>query len=93
VNALVTGVAGFIGSTLAERLLSEGVNVVGIDCFTDYYPRAVKERNLSAAKPAAVQIRRIARPGRRSRGAARRLHARISCRGAGRRPQKLGPFV
>ncbi|HUC77193.1 MAG TPA: NAD-dependent epimerase/dehydratase family protein [Vicinamibacterales bacterium] len=49
-NALVTGVAGFIGSTLAERLLSEGVNVVGIDCFTDYYPRAVKERNLSAAR-------------------------------------------
>jgi UDP-glucose 4-epimerase len=50
VNALVTGVAGFIGSTLAERLLSEGVDVVGIDCFTDYYPRAVKERNLSEAR-------------------------------------------
>jgi len=50
VNALVTGVAGFIGSTLAERLLSEGVDVVGIDCFTDYYPRAVKERNLSGAR-------------------------------------------
>lgn len=49
-NALVTGVAGFIGSTLAERLLSEGVDVVGIDSFTDYYPRAIKERNLSEAR-------------------------------------------
>jgi len=47
VKALITGVAGFIGSTLAERLLDSGVDVVGIDCFTDYYPRAMKERNLS----------------------------------------------
>ena len=46
-NALVTGTAGFIGSTLAERLLRSGANVVGIDCFTDYYPRPLKERNLS----------------------------------------------
>lgn len=45
-NALVTGVAGFIGSTLAEQLLGSGADVVGIDCFTDYYARAVKERNL-----------------------------------------------
>ena len=49
-RALVTGVAGFIGSTLAERLLADGADVVGIDSFTDYYPRALKERNLSAAK-------------------------------------------
>jgi len=46
-RALVTGVAGFIGSTLAERLVADGVDVVGIDCFTDYYPRPMKERNLS----------------------------------------------
>ena len=46
-HALVTGAAGFIGSTLAERLLNDGADVVGIDCFTDYYPRAVKERNLA----------------------------------------------
>jgi len=46
-RALITGVAGFIGSTLAERLLREDADVVGIDCFADYYPRAVKERNLS----------------------------------------------
>jgi nucleoside-diphosphate-sugar epimerase len=46
-RALVTGVAGFIGSTLVERLVADGADVVGIDCFTDYYPRSVKERNLS----------------------------------------------
>lgn len=50
-KALVTGTAGFIGSTLAERLLADGADVVGIDCFTDYYPRAIKERNLSALRP------------------------------------------
>jgi UDP-glucose 4-epimerase len=49
-RALVTGVAGFIGSTLAEQLLADGADVVGVDCFTDYYPRALKERNLSAAR-------------------------------------------
>jgi nucleoside-diphosphate-sugar epimerase len=49
-KALVTGAAGFIGSTLAERLVQDGADVVGIDCFTDYYPRAIKERNLSAFK-------------------------------------------
>lgn len=47
-KALVTGVAGFIGSTLAERLIADGADVVGLDCFTDYYPRGVKERNLAA---------------------------------------------
>ena len=45
-KALVTGAAGFIGSTLAERLLADGFDVIGIDAFVDYYPRAVKERNL-----------------------------------------------
>ena len=48
-RALITGVAGFIGSTLADRLLSLGADVVGIDSFTDYYPRPIKERNLSGA--------------------------------------------
>lgn len=46
-KALVTGAAGFIGSTLAERLVKQGADVVGLDAFTDYYPRADKERNLS----------------------------------------------
>ena len=46
-NALVTGVAGFIGSTLASRLVEQGATVTGIDCFTDYYPRFIKEANLT----------------------------------------------
>jgi nucleoside-diphosphate-sugar epimerase len=46
VKAFVTGAAGFIGSTLAEHLCSAGADVVGLDCFTDYYARALKERNL-----------------------------------------------
>jgi nucleoside-diphosphate-sugar epimerase len=49
-NALVTGVAGFIGSTLAGRLLDEGARVTGIDCFTDYYPRETKEGNLASLR-------------------------------------------
>lgn len=46
-KALVTGAAGFIGSTLSEALTARGADVIGIDCFTDYYPRAIKERNLA----------------------------------------------
>ena len=48
-KAVVTGCAGFIGSTLAERLLADGADVLGIDAFTDYYARPVKEQNLSGA--------------------------------------------
>ena len=44
---LVTGVAGFIGSTLAERLVSDGYEVVGIDNFSDYYDRQIKQSNLT----------------------------------------------
>jgi nucleoside-diphosphate-sugar epimerase len=49
-KCVVTGSAGFIGSHLTERLLADGHTVVGIDCFTDYYARPVKEANLSGAK-------------------------------------------
>ena len=48
-KAFVTGCAGFIGSTLCDRLLADGADVTGLDCFTDYYPRPMKERNLSGA--------------------------------------------
>lgn len=44
----ITGVAGFIGSTLAERLLSDtGFNVIGVDNFHPYYPKHLKQQNLS----------------------------------------------
>ena len=42
---LVTGAAGFIGSHLAETVERGGSEVVGIDCFTDYYDPALKEEN------------------------------------------------
>lgn len=48
-KALVTGCAGFIGSSLTDQLLTEGYFVKGIDCFTDYYPIEIKKRNLESA--------------------------------------------
>ncbi len=44
---LVTGAAGFIGSHLCERLLGEGLVVVGIDNFDDFYDPKIKHRNIS----------------------------------------------
>ena len=49
-NALVTGAAGFIGSHVVEALLDRGATVVGLDCFTSYYPRAIKESNLARVR-------------------------------------------
>jgi UDP-glucuronate 4-epimerase len=45
VRYVVTGAAGFIGSHLAEELVAQSHEVVGIDCFTDYYDPALKEAN------------------------------------------------
>lgn len=42
----ITGAAGFIGSSLAERLLKEGNKVVGIDNFCDFYNPTIKENNI-----------------------------------------------
>lgn len=47
---LVTGCAGFIGSNLTDRLLSDGYGVIGIDNFNNYYDPKKKERNLAIAK-------------------------------------------
>jgi UDP-glucose 4-epimerase len=46
-HVVVTGVAGFIGSHLAEALLDQGWDVVGIDAFTHYYATADKWSNLA----------------------------------------------
>lgn len=45
-RCVVTGAAGFIGSTLSGKLLQLGHEVIGIDCFVPYYPRRLKEENL-----------------------------------------------
>jgi nucleoside-diphosphate-sugar epimerase len=50
VRCVVTGAAGFIGSHLAARLAELGHEIVGVDCFLDYYPRAMKERNLRSLR-------------------------------------------
>jgi UDP-glucose 4-epimerase len=47
VKALVTGAAGFIGSHLSAALADRGADVVGLDCFTDYYAREIKTANLA----------------------------------------------
>ena len=51
---LVTGAAGFIGSHLAEALVGQGHDVVGIDSFTDYYDPRLKEENA-----AGLDVRRL----------------------------------
>lgn len=51
-RTIITGVAGFIGSTLADSLLAQGESVVGIDCFTPYYDTSLKQLNLASATTA-----------------------------------------
>ena len=51
-RCLVTGAAGFIGSSLSERLIALGHEVVGVDRFSDYYPRHYKEANLQRLREA-----------------------------------------
>jgi nucleoside-diphosphate-sugar epimerase len=49
-RVVVTGAAGFIGSHLSELLLERGHAVLGIDAFTRFYPRELKEANLAALR-------------------------------------------
>ncbi len=46
-EVVVTGCAGFIGSTVTEALLELGCRVTGVDCLTDYYDVNLKHENLS----------------------------------------------
>ncbi|MEO6329326.1 MAG: GDP-mannose 4,6-dehydratase [Ginsengibacter sp.] len=45
-SVLITGCAGFIGSTLAEVLLSKGFRVIGVDNFDHFYSKQIKKNNL-----------------------------------------------
>jgi UDP-glucose 4-epimerase len=45
-KCLVTGAAGFIGSHLCRKLLEQDYDVLGVDMFTDFYPKWIKERNI-----------------------------------------------
>lgn len=47
---LITGCAGFIGSHLSKRLLENGFNIIGIDNFSDNYPKKIKLRNMADFK-------------------------------------------
>jgi len=51
---LVTGCAGFVGSHVVETLLRRGHHVLGVDAFTDYYNREVKESNIESAQTDAA---------------------------------------
>jgi UDP-glucuronate 4-epimerase len=55
-SILVTGAAGFIGSHLAERLAKLGHDVRGLDCFTDYYARPLKELNAKQVREMGVEF-------------------------------------
>lgn len=47
-NILITGAAGFIGSSLADKLLLEGNRIINVDNFNDYYDVKIKWRNISS---------------------------------------------
>lgn len=58
-RAMVTGVAGFIGSTLADALLEQGWQVEGVDCFSGYYAEAQKRANVAAALDAGLRLHQL----------------------------------
>lgn len=47
-SVLITGAAGFIGSHLVQQMLQMGYTVYGVDNFDDYYPAALKRRNIGS---------------------------------------------
>ena len=94
-RVLVTGAAGFIGSTRAKRLLERGDEVVGLDNLNDYYDVTLKQARLAQLDGAAgLPLRQgsISPIARRMDGAvrARTFRARHPPRRAGRRSLLAG---
>ena len=91
-KALVTGVAGFIGSTLAERLVAQRRRRRRHRLLHRLLPARRKERNLAFAAARAPNFRFVESRIQDAdlRHAARRAHARLSPGGPGRRAEKLG---
>jgi UDP-glucuronate 4-epimerase len=56
VRYVVTGAAGFIGSHLAEALVAQSHEVVGVDCFTDYYDPDLKEENAAGLEVVRLDL-------------------------------------
>ncbi len=54
-NFLITGVAGFIGSSIAKKLVSNGVNIVGIDNLNDYYDISLKNARIREIEKTAEE--------------------------------------
>ncbi len=54
---LVTGAAGFIGSNLCLSLIQGGYQVLGVDCFSDYYPASIKRHNADRLSTAGVEMK------------------------------------
>jgi UDP-glucuronate 4-epimerase len=84
-RVVVTGAAGFVGSHLCDELVARGHEVVGIDGFTPFYARGLKERNVAA-------LRRARAFTLHERNLLDRLHgaARVSESGPGLRPGLAG---
>ena len=69
---IVTGAAGFIGSEIVKRLLSEGIEVLGIDNLNSYYNPLLKKRRIETIEEMikiiyGVFIKQILREYKRNR--------------------------